>query len=114
MNTCPVACLAPPNRASFNSTHVYGTRVPVEEPSTVSIADISPTMVELCGGRNCVQFVPHDVEHQHCAHEVVHADEEGLRHQLSVPPPLLSGPSMLMSPLWPHELDPDVLMGNWN
>jgi hypothetical protein len=28
------------NRAGFNSTHIYGTRVPVEEPSTASIADI--------------------------------------------------------------------------
>jgi hypothetical protein len=36
----PLACLAPPNRGSFNSTHVYGTRVPVEEPSTASKADI--------------------------------------------------------------------------
>ena len=34
--------LAPPNRGSFNSTHVYGTHVPVEEPSTASIADIQP------------------------------------------------------------------------
>src|SRR6516225_12225108 len=36
----PLACLAPPNRGSFNSTHVYGTHVPVEEPSTASKADI--------------------------------------------------------------------------
>ncbi len=34
------ACLAPPNRGSFNSTHVYGTRMPVEESSTASEADI--------------------------------------------------------------------------
>jgi hypothetical protein len=33
--------LAPPNRGGLNSTHIYGTHVPVEEPSTVSIADIS-------------------------------------------------------------------------
>ena len=33
--------LAPPNRGSFNSPHVYGTHVPVEEPSTASIG-ISP------------------------------------------------------------------------
>jgi hypothetical protein len=32
--------LAPPNRGSFNSTHVYGTHVPVEEPSTASKADM--------------------------------------------------------------------------
>jgi hypothetical protein len=32
--------LAPPNRGCFNSTHFRGTRVPVEEPSTASIADI--------------------------------------------------------------------------
>jgi hypothetical protein len=27
------------NRGSLNSTHIYGTYVPVEEPSTASIAD---------------------------------------------------------------------------
>jgi hypothetical protein len=32
--------LAPPYRGSLNSTHFYGTRVPVEEPSTASKADI--------------------------------------------------------------------------
>jgi hypothetical protein len=31
--------LAPPNRGGPNSTHIYGTRVPVEEPSTASFAD---------------------------------------------------------------------------
>src|SRR6478752_8371926 len=31
--------LAPPNRGGFNSTHIHGTHVPVEEPSTASIAD---------------------------------------------------------------------------
>src|SRR6516225_4797357 len=37
-----IACsLAPPIRGSFNSTHVYGTHVPVEEPSTASEADIA-------------------------------------------------------------------------
>src|SRR5262249_11930475 len=36
-----LACLAPPNRESFNSTHVYGTHVPVEEPSTASKGDIA-------------------------------------------------------------------------
>jgi hypothetical protein len=25
---------APPNRGSFNSAHIFGTHVPVEEPST--------------------------------------------------------------------------------
>jgi CRP-like cAMP-binding protein len=33
--------LAPPNRGSFNSTHVYGTHVPVEEPSTASIPEVT-------------------------------------------------------------------------
>jgi len=28
------------SRESFNSTHVYGTHAPVEEPSTASKADI--------------------------------------------------------------------------
>jgi hypothetical protein len=38
-----IACmsLAPPNRGSLNSTHVYGTRVSVEEPSTASIPDMT-------------------------------------------------------------------------
>jgi hypothetical protein len=31
--------LAPSNRGAFNSTHIHGTRVPVEEPSTASTAD---------------------------------------------------------------------------
>ena len=30
---------APPNRGSFNSAHIFGTHVPVEEPSTASKAD---------------------------------------------------------------------------
>jgi len=33
--------LAPPNRGGLNSTHIYGTHVPVEEPSTASIAEVS-------------------------------------------------------------------------
>jgi hypothetical protein len=33
--------LAPPNCGGLNSTHIYGTHVPVEEPSTASIADIA-------------------------------------------------------------------------
>jgi hypothetical protein len=32
--------LAPLNRGGLNSTHFHGTHVPVEEPSTASIADI--------------------------------------------------------------------------
>ena len=31
--------LAPPNRGRLNSTHIRGTHVPVEEPSTASNAD---------------------------------------------------------------------------
>src|ERR1700730_13376867 len=31
--------LAPSNRGAFNSTHIHGTRVPVEEPSTASGPD---------------------------------------------------------------------------
>jgi hypothetical protein len=31
-----------PNRGSLNSTHIHGTHVPVEEPSTASKADIQP------------------------------------------------------------------------
>jgi ABC-type uncharacterized transport system substrate-binding protein len=31
--------LAPPNRGVLNSTHIHGTSVPVEEPSTASKAD---------------------------------------------------------------------------
>jgi hypothetical protein len=33
--------LAPPNRGSLNSTHIDGTHVPVEEPSTGSGGDIT-------------------------------------------------------------------------
>jgi hypothetical protein len=33
--------LAPSNRGAFNSTHIHGTRVPVEEPSTASTAVVS-------------------------------------------------------------------------
>src|SRR5215470_10272759 len=36
-----VCILAPPNRGGLNSTHVHGTSVPVEEPSTASRADIA-------------------------------------------------------------------------
>jgi hypothetical protein len=32
--------LAPPNGGSINSTHICGTHVQVEEPSTASLADI--------------------------------------------------------------------------
>jgi hypothetical protein len=31
--------LAPPNRGGLNSTHIHGTSVPVEEPSTASGLD---------------------------------------------------------------------------
>src|SRR5438034_264422 len=34
-----IACVAPPNRGGLNSTHIHGTSVPVEEPSTASTAD---------------------------------------------------------------------------
>src|SRR6516162_7235602 len=33
------AWLAPSNRGAFNSTHIHGTCVPVEEPSTASTTD---------------------------------------------------------------------------
>src|ERR1700677_4353984 len=33
--------LAPPNRGSFNSTHIRGTHVPVEEPSTASKTEVA-------------------------------------------------------------------------
>jgi hypothetical protein len=32
--------LAPPNRGASAGTHIHGTHVPVEEPSTASIPDI--------------------------------------------------------------------------
>jgi hypothetical protein len=38
--------LAPPNRGGLNSTHIHGTHVPVEEPSTASIADV-PEQLDL-------------------------------------------------------------------
>src|SRR5882672_10423491 len=34
------AWLAPLNRGSLNSAHIHGTDVPVEEPSTASIAEV--------------------------------------------------------------------------
>src|SRR3977135_82371 len=34
------AWIAPLNRGSLNSAHIHGTRVPVEEPSTASEADM--------------------------------------------------------------------------
>ena len=33
--------LAPPNCGSLNSTHIHGTHVPVEEPSTASTPDFA-------------------------------------------------------------------------
>jgi hypothetical protein len=35
------AWLAPLNRGSLNSAHIHGTHVPVEEPSTASIAEVA-------------------------------------------------------------------------
>src|SRR5215469_16075168 len=35
-----VCILAPPNRGGLNSTHIHGTSVPVEEPSTASKAEL--------------------------------------------------------------------------
>src|SRR4051795_11944673 len=33
-----IVCMdAPPNRGSLNSAHIFGTHVPVEEPSTASL-----------------------------------------------------------------------------
>jgi hypothetical protein len=43
--------LAPLNRGGLNSTHIHGTRAPVEEPSTASKAD-------MCGAISDVRFVP--------------------------------------------------------
>jgi hypothetical protein len=37
--------LAPPNRGSSAGTHIHGTHVPVEEPSTASIADMETVSV---------------------------------------------------------------------
>src|SRR3954452_10546837 len=35
-----IVCMdAPPNRGSLNSAHIFGTHVPVEEPSTASQPD---------------------------------------------------------------------------
>jgi hypothetical protein len=36
---------APPNRGSFNSAHIFGTHVPVEEASTASKPDMWPSVV---------------------------------------------------------------------
>jgi hypothetical protein len=50
--------LAPPNRGSSAGTHFHGTHVPVEEPSTASIADIA-------GRQLAVRFVPKaDITHR--------------------------------------------------
>jgi hypothetical protein len=43
--------LAPLNCGGLNSTHIHGTRAPVEEPSTASKADI-------CGATSDVRFGP--------------------------------------------------------
>jgi hypothetical protein len=34
--------LAPLNPGCINSNHTHGTHVPVEEPSTASVADMTP------------------------------------------------------------------------
>src|SRR6516165_9166408 len=47
----PFAWIAPPNRGSLNSPHIFGTHVPVEEPSTASKADIADVA---CGQRVAV------------------------------------------------------------
>src|SRR3954471_20600465 len=37
-----IVCMdAPPNRGSLNSAHIFGTHVPVEEPSTASKPAVS-------------------------------------------------------------------------
>jgi hypothetical protein len=38
---------APLNRGSVNSTHIHGTHVPVEEPSTASEPDIEESLDQL-------------------------------------------------------------------
>src|SRR6188508_2372147 len=44
-----IVCMdAPPNRGSFNSAHIFGTHVPVEEPSTASIADSCTAANDAC------------------------------------------------------------------
>src|SRR6202051_4441737 len=40
--------LAPPNRGGLNSTHIQGTHVPVEEPSTASEAGVALVGIALC------------------------------------------------------------------
>jgi hypothetical protein len=44
------AWVAPPNRGSLNSAHIFGTHVPVEEPSTASIADLGGFLGDLSMG----------------------------------------------------------------
>src|SRR5271169_1090541 len=51
-------------RGSLNSTHFYGTRVPVEEPSTASIAD---TVSLLCYERGRQPRRPYSVQFEHNA-----------------------------------------------
>src|SRR6266508_1932443 len=41
--------LAPPNRGGLNSTHIHGTSVPVEEPSTASTPDVRALLDDLVG-----------------------------------------------------------------
>jgi hypothetical protein len=49
---------APPNRGSFNSAHIFGTHVPVEEPSTASIPDGADArrIMQIVLGDHSVEF----------------------------------------------------------
>src|SRR4051812_27215469 len=43
-----IVCMdAPPNRGSLNSAHIFGTHVPVEEPSTASLPDSCSASTQL-------------------------------------------------------------------
>src|SRR5689334_2144479 len=42
-----VRIVAPPNRGSTNSAHIFGTHVPVEEPSTASLPKITGDQADL-------------------------------------------------------------------
>src|SRR3954471_19067239 len=51
---------APPNRGSVNSAHIFGTHVPVEEPSTASTADLDCGAAKRCAGRGflAIDYAP--------------------------------------------------------
>src|SRR6478735_9308820 len=56
-----IVCMdAPPNRGSFNSAHIFGTHVPVEEPSTASEPD-SCTAAESCASVVAEASMPKDL-----------------------------------------------------